>query len=83
MSRFSSMILVLSLLFQASCSQSDRGISGVVVRDSSGVRIVENSLDALNAAPEWGLSQTLQLGALDGLDAERFYEVNGAVLSQG
>ena len=66
----------------SACADSGAPIPSVSVRDSAGIRIVENSFDVLANAPEWSLSPTpaLKLGALEGEDPEIFHQVSGAVL---
>jgi hypothetical protein len=71
------------LLF--SCTSPGSDASAPVIRDSLGTRIVENSLEALAAAPEWHLfsSPTPELGELDGPDPFSFYQVTGAARLHG
>ena len=60
--------------------------SGPIVRDSAGVRIVENRAPAWTAGTGWRLADSphLDLGALEGPAATQFFQISdGAVLSDG
>ncbi len=50
------------------------------VRDSAGITIVENPAEAVQAAPEWRIVTPpfLDIGAVEGSDAEQLYRVVGA-----
>lgn len=78
-------LLLGVLLLLPGCSSPEHPASSILVQDSAGIRIVENSLAAMDSAPEWALSPspTLKLGALDGADPFLFHRVNGAVLHNG
>jgi hypothetical protein len=72
-------------LLVSACSSPSADLTRPTVRDSAGIRIVENPLEALGTAPQWRLSSTptLQLGQLDGPDPYLFFDVTGAVWLQG
>jgi len=76
--------LALLTLLTACGGEATEGVSGPAeaqVRDSAGIRIVENSEDGV---PRWTLTETstLSIGALDGTDAQTLYQV-GAVRRLG
>jgi len=67
------------------CS-SEAGRPATTVRDSAGVAIVENDAPDTTRLPAWGVSAepTLDIGRLEGSDAETLFRVVGAVrLSDG
>ena len=71
---------IVALTSLAACSTTDRDeVSSVTVRDSVGIRIVENGPLPLDA-PSWETSgPTLEIGTLDG-DAEyQLFQIRGAV----
>jgi hypothetical protein len=66
----------LLLLFTAAACGSDVGRSGVTVRDSAGIRIVENPAPAANEEPRWRPDSvpSLTIGAIEG---EAAYQLDG------
>jgi len=78
-------LLMFWSLLASACSSSGTNSDHTAVRDSAGVRIVENSLEALSSAPEWRLSPTptLQLGELDAADPYTLFDVTGAAQVNG
>ncbi|MFO7587341.1 MAG: hypothetical protein R6X22_04640 [Gemmatimonadota bacterium] len=64
----------------------DAGGHDLVVRDSAGIRIVENRRPAGRAANAWRLADTplVDLGSLEGPAATQFFQIgDGALLSDG
>lgn len=68
----------------AGCSSGDTSASAIVVRDSSGVAIVENDLTRLDATCTIGATPTVSIGVEDGEDPYVLARLGGAVrLSDG
>ena len=77
----------LVILFLAACAEpAEDERAGSVVRDSAGIRIVENAAPAWEADSEWRLGEAplLDIGRLDGPDETQFFRVSsGTRLSDG
>ena len=77
--------LLVIITFAACGSNTGRG-SDTIVRDSAGIRIVENSTPLWESGQEWRISREplLEIGVDDGPEAYQFFELKGAVrLSDG
>ncbi len=70
----------------AACGRDAAEATVAMVRDSAGVRIVENTAPAWGSEPAWRLSDrpSLDIGVLDGDPAYQLFQVTGAIrLSDG
>ena len=77
---------ILIVLLAACAEAADPGVTESVVRDSAGIRIVENATPAWNAEEAWRLGDVplLDIGRLDGPDETQFFQVSDAArLSDG
>ncbi len=77
--------LALFAIAVVACTDDTPRTDTAIVRDSGGVRIVENATPA-NELAVWTLAGQpgLQLGTVEGNSAEQFFRVSGAVrLSDG
>lgn len=78
--------LVAGLLGSLACGDAPPTTATGAVRDSAGIRIVENEVPAWNEGEAWHLGDDpiLDLGRLDGPDETQFFQVtSGTVLSDG
>ena len=78
-------LVLVALLLPFGCSSPESPSTSILERDSAGIRIVENSLAAMDSAPEWVLSSepTFKIGSLDGPEPFQFFGVHGALLRDG
>ncbi len=74
------------LVFLTACGDGPREAAAVIVRDSAGVEIIENSGDLWLSQDRWraSLEPVVRIGAVDGDDAYLFDRIRGiAALSDG
>ena len=71
---------LLSTLVLAACGASEEVSRSATVRDSAGIRIVENGALPGDDAPRWRVAESpsLELGAVDGPAGEQLFGVVGA-----
>jgi hypothetical protein len=84
--RLALLLSVLPVLLAACGDASRTTASPSFVRDSAGIRIVENAAPVWSAESSWRLSDAplLDIGRLEGPDATQFFQVSaGARLSDG
>ena len=70
-------ILTILVGGTAACAGESATTEAIVVRDSSGVTIVENALDRLDATCSIAATASLSIGEEDGEDAYVLYRMNG------
>jgi len=73
-------LIVVPVAALAACTASERPSSTVHVRDSSGIRIVENPDTSLAAVPHWTLGATplMDIGVAEGPEEYQLFRVGGA-----
>jgi len=76
-------LLLLAVIASAvaACGAADRAAEGVVVRDSAGVRIVENSAPAWGPDDAWRIpdAPVVRIGAVEGAAHEQFFRIAGVL----
>jgi hypothetical protein len=73
-------LIVVPVAALLACTASERPSSTVQVRDSAGIRIVENLDSSLAAPPQWQLGETplLDIGVEEGPEEYQLFRVAGA-----
>ena len=66
--------------FALACNRSDGGSDGFTVRDSAGVRVVDNTAPAWRSGEGWSLDSTMvAIGTADGAEGQQLHRVSAAV----